>query len=222
MPLPYVILVLGYTLLAALFMWSIIEIKGRWIVKFAMAPVILWFGLFLYYIPPQLSGYPSDQEIRQERVIVRFFTYNAPTKDKEGNIYVVVDSRFFEKNDIQSFLKMFKPSTYTDISGTEYLRLYRLPWDEDLVKNMTKAQKKKELIILKKQKKKEKGKGKDGGGLGKAKEGKKGNKKGSGDKVGDGDGEGGGGTGGSSKLGKGKAKYSVEALTPNEIFRKEE
>ena len=219
MALPYIILVLGYTLICSLFLWISISIKGKWIIKFAITPVILWYGLFLYYTPPQLAGYPSSQEILQERVIVRFFTTQRPTPTTKGYIYVVVDTRFFADLKEKSALEKLDPRTLTDISGSEHLRLYRLPWEEELAQNMQTAQKKKKLIILKKNKDKGKGSG-DQKGEGKKKKGKQG--KNPDGKPGDNDEEGEGGTGGTARNSRDKNKYSVEALTPNEIFKKAE
>jgi hypothetical protein len=131
---------------------------------------------------------------------VRFFTYNAPTSTQEGNVYVIVDTRFF-KDDYKekNIADLIDPKTYTDISGNEFLRLYRLPWDDNLVKSMNKAQKKKQMIILTK---------KSSGKLGNLKKGR--NK----------DTDTSGGTGGTSKHSKDKSKYSVEARVVNEVFRK--
>ncbi len=213
MALPYIILVLGYTLLAGLFLWVAISIKKKWILKFSLVPAILWFGLFLYYVPPQLAGYPSDQEVIEERVIVRFFTYKAPTQTEEGEIYIVVDTRFYPETIEKALLDKLDPKTYTDISKSEYLRLYRLPWDEDLVKQMNKANKQKKLITLRKNR--------PGGPESKSK--KKSDRKGpkaKGDKVGKENEDGKGGTGGTAKNSKDLAKYWVEALTPNEVFTK--
>ncbi len=221
MALPYVILVLGYALLASLFLWIGISIKGKWIIKFALAPFILWFGLFLYFIPPQLAGYPSDQEIVEERVIVRYFTYKAPTNDDEGEIYIVADNRFYPETMTKDILEKFDPKSLADISQGEFLRLYRLPWDEQMVKDMTKAQKKRQLITLRKTKKGEGQSGNQTGeGKGKSK-GKKGSQNGKNPsgRLGDGD-KGQGGTGGTAKTSRDKSMYSVEALTPNEVFQK--
>jgi hypothetical protein len=228
MQLPYIILVLGYALLVSLFLWVAITIRGKWVAKFTMVPLILWFGLFMYYVPPQLAGYPSEQEIIQERVIVRYYTYQAPTQTEEGHIYVVVDTRFFKDKNEVNFLDKINPLSYTDISKSEHLRLYRIPWDDDLVKKMTKAQKKKQLIILNKNGGKNKGvnnsEGKKGNGKGKAGQITK-KKKGEGklnstESSGSGE-KGKGGTGGSSKYrDRDKGLYSIEALSPNEIFTK--
>ena len=205
-------MVLGYTLLAALFLWIGISIRGKWVIKFALAPIILWFGLFLYFVPPQLAGYPSDQEVIEERVIVRFFTYTAPTNTEEGEIFIVVDTRFYQETIQKDLLDKLDPSTYSDISKNEYLRLYRLPWDEELVKQMTKAQKQRKLITLTKNQPGNKSKDK--------KKSKKKDMKEAGDKIGEENEEGDGGTGGTAKDSKDRSKYSVEALTPNEVFRK--
>lgn len=222
MALPYIILVLGYSLLASLFLWIGISIKGKWLIKFALVPMILWFGLFLYYIPPQLAGYPSDEDIVQEKVIVRFFTYKAPTATEKGEIYIVADSRFYLQE--KSEKHILDPSKYTDISNNEFLRLYRLEWDEDLVKDMNKAKKQKKLITLSKKKGSGDGEGEGESGNGtKGKKGKKGGEKGKqnkGARVGDSKGK--GGTGGTAKQSKYNSKYSVEALTPNQVFRKDD
>jgi hypothetical protein len=214
MALPYIILVLGYTLLASLFLWVGISLKGKWIIKFALAPVILWFGLFLFYVPPQLAGYPSNQELVEDRVIVRYFTYTAPTNTEEGAIFIVVDTRFYiEQEKKKTFGEIINPLTYTDISKNEYLRLYRLEWDEDLVKDMNKASKERKLITLKKNRQKAQGdKGKDK----KQKKGQKGKPE-AGEEEADGEDS---GTGGTARNSKDESKYSVEALTPNEVFKK--
>lgn len=216
---PYIILVLGYTLLASLFLWISISIKGRWVAKAVVIPFVMWFGLFLYYVPPQLTGYPSTQEITKERVIVRYFQAQRPTKVSEGAIYVVVDSRFFEDLKEETLIDKINPMTYTDASELSHLRFYRLPWDKELVDNLQKAKKNKQLAILKKNGKNGKGDGEEGQ---KGKKGKKGKKKGEGKENGEpGDGEDGkGGTGGTAKESKSDSKYSVEALTPNEVFKK--
>lgn len=217
---PYVILVLGFALLTILCLWFIKDVEGMWAAKFILVPAVLWYGLFLYYMPPQLSGYPSDQEITDDKVIVRYYTYEAPTSENEGHIYVVVDTRFFKlEGSKRTVLEAINPSTYTDISGAEYLRLHRLPWDEKMVKDMNKAQKKKQVIVLSKNKDKKKdGEGGDG-------------EQGKGDKKGKGKGEGEpgeaektgeGGTGGTARNSDDKAKYKVDALTPNDVMRKED
>ena len=215
MPIPYIILVLGYAFIVSLFLYIIIALKGKWILKFCLIPIILWFGLFLYYIPPQLAGYPSEQDILQEQVIVRYFIHQSPTKTTEGHVYIVVDTRFFKDIKEQTAIDKINPLTYTDISQNEHLRLYRIPWDEEMVKAMNKAQKRKQLIIISKNSSKDKGKGK-GEGTEKGEKGKKGDKKG----QGEGEGEKGSNKNGGGEEKKGNGKYKVKALTPNEIFKK--
>lgn len=218
---PYVIMVLGYCMLAALCLWFIKEVKGMWPAKFTIVPMAIWFGLFLYFIPPQLAGYPSEQELIDDKVVVSFFTYESPSDESEGAIYVVVDTRFFRvKAKSKTFIDYFKPKTYTDISKQEYLRLYRLPWDESMVKEMTKAKSNKKLIVLTKKKG-----GKDGkdGKAGNQQGGKGGKKPGAGAGKGkEGEGEEGkkGGTGG-TESGSKNSKYNVEGLTPNEVIGKD-
>lgn len=221
MAIPYIILVLGYAFIISLFLLIVISLKGKWIFKFCMIPVLLWFGLFLYYIPPQLTGYPSEQNVIDDNVIVRYFTYQAPTQTEEGHLYIVVDTRFFKDLKEKTFIDKINPLNYTDISGSEYLRLYRIPWDEELVRGMNQAQKRKQLIVLKKKKNKSESKGKEGReGNKKKSKGKKGRGKLI-DKSGSGDNEGKGGSGGTAKnSGNEESKYTIDALTPNEIFKK--
>jgi hypothetical protein len=222
MIIPYVILVLGYAFIISLFLMITIWVKGKWIMKFCMVPILLWFGLFLYNVPPQLTGYPSEQEIQEDQVVVRYFTQQSPTATDKGCIYVLVDTRFFKdaKKNL-TFLDKINPKTYTSISQYEYLRLYRIPWNEEAANDMNNARKKNQLIILQKNKLKsgnEDGKGSGKGKNGNAKMGNDGNPDES--EIGDADGEG-DGTGGTSKhSGNKDYEYNVKALSPNEMFRK--
>jgi hypothetical protein len=225
MPTPYIILVIGFALLAALCLWFIKEIKGKWMAKFVLVPAVIWYGLFLYFVPSQITGYPSDQDILQEKVLVRFYSYEQPSKISEGAVFVVVDTRFFKDSNEKNILDYANPSAYSDISDQEYLRLYRLPWDEKMVQNMNKAQKKKQVIILSKNKNSSSGKsGQNGQGKSSQNKGKKTDKKtdkkpqfGKAQKNGE----------GSSNEGNAKSndnentsKYTVEGLTPNVIIKK--
>lgn len=220
MIMPYVILVLGYAFLVSLFLVIFISLKGKWTLKFFMVPVLIWFGLFLYFIPPQLQGYPSTQEILEDKVIVRYYTYQPPTNTQKGYIYVLVDNRFFKpEKPTKSIIDTFNPKTYTNLSEYEEMRLYKIEWDQELTEEMNKAKRKKQLIILRKSRGKV-----DQNSDGKGKDRKKvSGKKGKGDpNAQSGEAEGKGGTGGTAHESESNSKYSIEALSPNEVFRKSE
>ncbi|MEA2081078.1 MAG: hypothetical protein U9P00_14745 [Pseudomonadota bacterium] len=206
MIVPYTILVLGYAFLISLFLIIVISLKGKWILKFCMIPALLWFGLFLFYIPPQLAGYPSEQEVIEDKGIVRYFTYNPPTSTTSGHIYILVDTRFFESEKTKTFLDNIDPLTYIDMSEYEHLRLYKIPWDKELIKKMIEAKKQKRLIILRKNKPDSKNDKKEK----RLKLGPRNRNVGA---V-----EGGKGIGGTTS--GNVNKYSVQALIPNEVFRK--
>lgn len=205
--MPHLTLVLGYVLLTALFLWFIIPTKEKWVIKFCLIPVVVWYGFFLYYVPPQLSGYPTTEELTEEKVVVRFFTHRSPTIERPGAIFVVVDDRFFKKEKIIPLTEKMNPKYYINLSEDYFLRFYELPWEENMIKKMQKASKEGKMIILSKKKQKKK-----------QKNGKTSKKTERPDQAK-------GKKGGSIIIGEDSASgsndYVVETLTPNEVFPKE-
>lgn len=52
-------LVVGYIILAILLLWSFIKPNTSTLLKFILIPIIIWYGLVMYFIPPNLSGKPK-------------------------------------------------------------------------------------------------------------------------------------------------------------------
>lgn len=181
---------LTFLVLFAVVLWFIILGKGKWWLKAAIVPVVLYFSLIIWFSLGQISGWASPNEM-PDTFILHWSIVKEPSKkdtSDQGTIFIwatQVDESFQVTNQpVNPLLHPFTPR-----KNSAEPRSYRLPYDRDMHEKLNVMQSmitKGKTVIGKKNGKgigtEEDGQGKGGGkdGKGKGAGGIAGNQKGSG------------------------------------------
>ena len=185
---------LTFLVLFAVVLWFIILGKGKWWLKAAIVPVVLYFSLIIWFSLGQISGWASPNDM-PDTFILHWSIVKEPSKkdvNDQGTIFIwatQVDENLQVAN--QSLNPLLHP--FTPRKNSAEPRSYRLPYDRDMHEKLNALQSmiaKGKTVVGKKNGKgigtEEDGQGKGGGKDGKGQKGlggKGGNQKGSGDSL---------------------------------------
>lgn len=154
---------LVYICVASLLLWFIIYARGHVITKCVSAGLAVWFGVAIYYLAPNLAGWPVNGEIPDGSVVLSLRVVE-PTPENSGWIYFWCNTQPDLKQDVANLLN---PKTVFNYTGANEPRAYKRPYDRDLHKRILEAQKKQKktrggFMIIEKGMKKGKGNPGDG------------------------------------------------------------
>jgi len=131
-------LALAFVIIASLFLYFIIGSKAPVLVKVIIIPIVIWFTLVLYFTPGKLMGWPTIAE-PPEGSIILMPIIREPSGGEKGFIDLIVIVRDESKKSLVEQLGAKNIFFYND-SNTE--RIYRLPYDRKLHKQLEEAKKK--------------------------------------------------------------------------------
>jgi hypothetical protein len=134
----YAGLSLAFVIITSLFLYFIIGSKAPVLVKFVIIPIVIWFTLALYFTPGKLMGWPTPAEPPNNSIILLPIV-KEPVGDSKGFIDLLVIVREESK---KSLIEQLKPGNVFSYNSKNTERIYRLPYDRDLHKKLTEAQKK--------------------------------------------------------------------------------
>lgn len=123
----------AFVIIAAVFLWFFLSSKTRFIFKLILIPIVLWYGLALYFAVPNLAGWPTKQEI-PEGSIVFAMLINEPVA-----IYILALPELTEEND--SLLKKTDPRQTFDFGGENQPRFYEIAYSKELHRQVVEARK---------------------------------------------------------------------------------
>lgn len=133
---------LTFLVLFAVTLWFIILGKGRWWLKAAVIPVVLYFSLVVWFSLAQISGWASDSET-PETFAINWIMVKEPSKRDprdQGAIFMwaseVDENHEPVEGAISPWLAAFTPRR----SAAEP-RAYRLPYSRDLHEKAVEVQK---------------------------------------------------------------------------------
>lgn len=123
----------AFIIIAALHLYVIVYSKGGVVIKALLIPMVLWYGLVLFYTPGKLMGWPTPQPIPDNSRVLSMM-FREPFKGRPGSIYILVISRAgIGKSNIEEVLN---PKYIFGYSEKNVPRLYRLPYKRELHKRL--------------------------------------------------------------------------------------
>ena len=132
---------LTFLVLFAVILWFIILGKGRWWLKAAIVPVVLYFSLIMWFSLGQLSGWASQSEM-PETFILHWSIVKEPSKKDshdQGAIYLwatqVDDEHQVINQPVNPVLHPFTPK-----KNAAEPRSYRIPYSRDMHEKIGKIQ----------------------------------------------------------------------------------
>jgi hypothetical protein len=150
----------GGTGIVALLLWFIVYAKGYFIFKVCITGVVIWFAIPVYYLIPNLAGWPTGQEM-QDGSRVMAIRIVEPKGSDPGAFYFWCNILPDLESDVINLLDPAKLFAYT---GSAKPRAYQLPYDREMHKRILEAQKEKKkaggsFMVVSRGKKKPDGKG---------------------------------------------------------------
>ena len=128
-----------YVLLIGMLGWFVIGAKGKWWAKGTMIAMSLWFGLTLFYTVHNFMGWPTLEQVNNERSQILYFQIREPSKkyDDVGAIYLWVRIlRSNEEPEAKSFQELMNPMTWFLYTDKRAPRAYKLPYTKEVHKQL--------------------------------------------------------------------------------------
>jgi len=169
----YAGLVTAFILLASVLLWLFIESpRTKTVFKIILVPILLWYGIALYYAVPNFMGWPTLESIPDDsQVLAIRIKEPDPKRNDPGAIYFWVNTKPGSKSPEQTLVARLNPKNVFSYSGETDPRVYKLPYSRETHKAILEAQRKAQGVPgaqLRTKKKKGK-KGRPGGEDSKAK-----------------------------------------------------
>lgn len=166
----YLGLTTAYILIASMLLWLFINSKTHLALKIIAIPLVLWYGLVLYYTPGNLMGWPktiaSVQDLPGDAFVVSVSIKEPSKKNSDpGGIFITLVE--LSKEDKVSF--SLDPKAAFTYDGSGKPRTYEVPYSKQLhrqIIEMQKAQKGSPGSRIKTNKKGKNKKGKKDGTVG--------------------------------------------------------
>ena len=136
-----------YVLLIGMLGWFVIGATGKWWAKGTMIALSLWFGLTLFYTMHNFMGWPTLEQINNERSQILYFQIREPSKkyDDEGAIYLWV--RILHSNEepeAKTFQELMNPMTWFLYTDKRAPRAYKLPYTKEVHEQLEELTKQKQ------------------------------------------------------------------------------
>ena len=139
----YAGLTTAYVLIAAMLLWLFINSRTHLVAKVLLVPVVLWYGIVLYYTPSNLMGWPtsiaSEKELPGDAFVVSI-QIKEPSKKKldPGAIFITV----IELGDKPKVKLSVNPKAAFTYNGHGEPRTFKVPYSKELHKKILEAEKK--------------------------------------------------------------------------------
>ena len=136
-----------YVLLIGMLGWFVIGAKGKWWAKGTMIALSLWFGLTLFYTVHNFMGWPTLEQVNNERSQILYFQIREPSKkyDDVGAIYLWVRIlRSNEEPKAKTFQELMNPMTWFLYTDKRAPRAYKLPYTKEVHEQLEELTKKKQ------------------------------------------------------------------------------
>jgi hypothetical protein len=128
-------LVLTYVILTTLLLWMFKKSDiAKW-KKLLIIPLTLWWSIALYFTPLGFMGYPVSKDIPDESIVISY-KITEPNEKNDGGMYFWV----IDVNKIKPLPT--DPRKAFTILNRQEPRAYKLPYDRDLHKDISKKKRK--------------------------------------------------------------------------------
>ena len=164
----YVSIAFTFVLLATMFLWFFIKGDANIFLKLIIIPFVIWYTLALYHAPDNLMGWPTQEGPPSVARVINGIV-KKPGPGQDGALYLWMISLEDEKDLKRGLSDMINPENVFDYNAKNVPRAYKLPYDEDLDRQLQKGKEARindlgVVIIFKRKGKgkiKKKGKGED-------------------------------------------------------------
>lgn len=133
---------LTFLVLFAIVLWFIILGKGKWWLKAAIVPVVLYFSIVIWFSLSEISGWASPS-VLPDTFILHWSIIKEPSKKNvhdKGDIFLwateVDEDHNLKVSEVNPVLQPFTPK-----KNAAEPRSYRLPYTRELHENLSKAMK---------------------------------------------------------------------------------
>ena len=160
-------LFVAFIILSAISLWVVFGIRGRVLLKALLTIFVVWYSIALFFTIQNLSGWPvitTLYDMRKADLYILSIQIRPPSKkDLTDKGVMIFWTAVYVKEDLKlSMADLMNPMKAFDYKYKRDPRAYRIPYDEDLHKEIRETIKKKRrmrgsLMVLKKGKKKIKG-----------------------------------------------------------------
>ena len=130
----FVGLVLTYIILFTMFLWMLRKSDIKQWKKLFVIPLTLWWAIALYYTPLGFMGYPVSKDIPDKAIIVSYKIIE-PNEESEGGMYFWV----IDVNNVKPLPS--DPRKAFQILNRQEPRAYKLPYNKNLHKDISKKKK---------------------------------------------------------------------------------
>jgi len=158
----YIGLAIAFIMITAVLLFFLISSQIHVLIKVVIIPIVLWYGLALFFTPDNLRGWPTDQPIPNDSRVISLLI-NEPSVNSKGAIYLWVIDQEFKK-------VILDPRNAFRYHTSNTPRVYKLPYSKELHKRLIEALQKAKrtggFITVKNLFGKDKGSKKDGSGEG--------------------------------------------------------
>jgi len=130
----YIGLAIAFIIISSVLLFLLIRSKTHVIVKICIIPIVIWYGMALFYIPDNLRGWPTDQQISNDSRVISILI-NEPSTNSNGGIYLWLIDKEFKK-------VILDPRNVFCYNEKNTPRVYKLQYTKELHKKLTIALKK--------------------------------------------------------------------------------
>ena len=131
-----------YVLLAVLLSWSVIGIKGHWMIKGLFMAIAIWFSVTLYYSFHNFMGWPTEEIINTQYSHLIWFQIKEPSKvsNHPGAIYLWVrEISPTEKLEGLTLSQVSDPMVWFTYPDETVPRAYKIPYTKEAHKKLREA-----------------------------------------------------------------------------------
>jgi len=131
-----------YVLLMILLSWSVIGIKGHWIIKGLFMAIAIWFSVTLYYSFHNFMGWPTEETINTQYSQLIWFQIKEPSKvsNHPGAIYLWVrEISPTEKLEGLTLNQVSDPMTWFTYPDETVPRAYKIPYTKKAHRKLREA-----------------------------------------------------------------------------------
>ena len=131
-----------YVLLMVLLSWSVIGIKGHWMIKGLFMAVAIWFSVTLYYSFHNFMGWPTEETINTQHSQLIWFQIKEPSKvsNYPGAIYLWLrEIPESEKIEGLTLRQLSDPMVWFIYPDEAAPRAYKIPYTKKRHKKLREA-----------------------------------------------------------------------------------
>jgi len=130
----YLSLGIAFAILASILLWNGFRLRS-FKVSLAMVPLVIWYSMALFYVPSHLVGWPSNNKIPENFLVISSMVQE-PTRGQKGGIYFW-GFEWDAKKPVTNFINPRDSFIYIPESMTP--RAFRVDYSVGLQKKLTES-----------------------------------------------------------------------------------